>query len=103
MSISQVSAQQSLRATMAVAALRSSTAASSVAGTSPSTSGTRQADAINLSDTARALSTARTSVTNAPEVREDRVAALKAAIASGTYSVSSRDLAQSMIKRSWSV
>ena len=100
MSISQVSAQQSLRATMAVAALRNNSSASNVAGTSTTT---RQADAINLSETARSLSAAKTSVANAPEVREDRVAALKAAIASGTYSVSSRDLAQSLIKRSWSV
>jgi negative regulator of flagellin synthesis FlgM len=92
MAISQVSAQQSVRATTAVAALRANAAANAAAS-----SGVRQADTVDLSDTARALSTSKQSIAGAADVREDRVAALKAAIANGTYSVSSRQLARSML------
>ncbi len=96
MSISQLNAQQSLRATMAIAALRSNAAA---AVSAAPTSGTlRQPDAVNLSDAARALSSATKSIGDAPDVREDRVSAIKAAIASGTYKVDSRQLARSMVK-----
>jgi len=91
MTISQVNAQQSLRATMALSALRSNVAASAAA------SPTRQADAISLSDTARALSAASKSVGDASDVREDRVAAIKSAIANGTYSVDSRQLARKLL------
>ena len=93
MSISQVNAQSvNLRA---IAALRSNSAASNAAGAS---SVARQADSVSLSDAARAMSTARASVSSASDVREDKVAALKAAIANGTYSVDSRSLAQSMVR-----
>lgn len=97
MSISQVNANpMSVRAAMAVAALRSNAAAA--ATSAPAV--TRQADAVQLSDTAKALSAATQSVNGATEVREDRIAALKSAIANGSYAVSSRDLARSMVRRS---
>jgi negative regulator of flagellin synthesis FlgM len=95
MSISQLNAQQSLRASMAIAAMRSNTAA---AKTAPTSGATRQPDAVSLSDTARALSAATKSVGDTADVREDRVSAIKAAIANGTYSVNSRQLARSMVK-----
>ena len=93
MSISQVNAQSvNLRA---IAALRSNTAASTEAGASAVV---RQADSVSLSDTARAMASARASVSAAPDVREDKIAALKAAIANGTYSVDSKSLANSMLR-----
>ena len=91
MPISQVNSAT----TMAVAALRRNAALSNTASTSAAP---RQADSVTLSDSARALASASKSVASAWDVREDRVAALKAAIASGTYSVDSRTLAQSMVK-----
>ena len=96
MTISQVSAQPNVQATMAVAALRRSGAAAA----SSAPSATRQADGVNLSEAARALSAASRSVSAAGDVRDDRVAAIKAAIANGSYTVSSRDLARSMVKKS---
>jgi negative regulator of flagellin synthesis FlgM len=93
MSISQVNAQSmNLRA---LAALRSNSAASNAATASGAA---RQADSVTLSDAARAISTAKASVSDAADVREDKVAALKAAIANGTYSVDSRSLAKSMLR-----
>ena len=92
MSISQVNAQQSVRAAMAFAAVRSNAAAAASPGTS------RQPDAVTLSDAARALSAATRSVADAADIRTDKVAAIKAAIANGTYSVDSRQLARAMVK-----
>jgi len=91
MAISQVSAQQSVRSTTAVTAFRANAAATAAS------SSARQPDAVHLSDAARALSSAKDSVSSAADVREDRVAALKAAIASGTYSVDSSQLARSIL------
>src|SRR5437763_16911772 len=59
----------------------------------------RQSDSIEISDAARSLATSRKAVTDAPEIRADRVAELKAAIADGTYSVDSRALARSLINK----
>jgi negative regulator of flagellin synthesis FlgM len=96
MSISQVNASQSLRAAAAISALRSN-----AAPTAPAAIGgpARQADAVSLSDSARALASARKSIADAADVREDRVAALKAAIADGSYTIDSRQLARSMVKK----
>ena len=93
MSISQINAQSiQLRA---IAALRNTAAAASApAGAGPA----RQADSVQLSDTARALTQATQAVGGAPDVREDRVAAIKAALASGTYSVDSATLAKAMVR-----
>jgi negative regulator of flagellin synthesis FlgM len=93
MSISQINAQSmQLRA---IAALRQTAA---TAPSSPTT--LRPADSVELSDTARALANASQTVAQASEVREDRVAAIKAALANGTYSVDSRTLAQAMVRAS---
>lgn len=90
MSISQVNP---LRHTLALAALRNTSAATTAA---PASVG-RQADSVSLSDSARALSAATKSVADADDVRSDRVATLKAAIANGTYQVDSRTLARKML------
>jgi negative regulator of flagellin synthesis FlgM len=95
MSISQVNAQDRLRASMAASALRKNAAADQPA-TTPTTP--RRADAVSLSDEARSLSAARNTVSGNSEVREDRVAAIKAAIADGTYKVDSRALAQRLLQ-----
>ena len=93
MSISQVNGNDRLRAAAALAAQRS-------AGAYPTTpTPARQADSVSLSDSARALSSAQKTVASAPDVREDRVQALKAAIADGTYTVDSRQLARAMAKK----
>jgi negative regulator of flagellin synthesis FlgM len=91
MSISSVTASDRLQATRATAALR----ANAYRPSTPSL--TRQADTVNLSDSARSLASAIKNVGGAPEVREDRVAAIKAALAAGTYTVSSGDLATSLL------
>jgi negative regulator of flagellin synthesis FlgM len=94
MPISQVNTNDRLRATMAAAAMRSKAAYGAQSTAAP----TRQPDAMSLSETAQALASARKKIADAPEVREDRIQALKAAISSGSYSVSSRDLAQAMLR-----
>jgi negative regulator of flagellin synthesis FlgM len=58
----------------------------------------RQPDGVQISDAARSLAAAHKSIAAADDVREDRVAAIKAAIANGTYTVNSRALANSMIR-----
>jgi negative regulator of flagellin synthesis FlgM len=92
MSISNVNLNDRLRAALAVQ--RS-------AGAYPSgpAAPARQADSVSLSDSARALSAAHKSVASAPDVREDRVQALKAAIADGTYTVDSRQLARAIASK----
>jgi negative regulator of flagellin synthesis FlgM len=52
---------------------------------------------VTISDNARSIAAATKAVTDAPDVREDRVSALKAAIAAGTYSVDSRRLATKLV------
>ena len=94
MSISELNGQQRLRATAAAAALRNQAAARKAA---PSTN-VRQPDAVEISPEARSLSAAREATSTSTDLRADRIAALKAAIANGTYSVPARDLANSMLK-----
>jgi len=91
--ISQLYGQERLRATMAAAALRKNSAVSGMTAAA----GTRQPDAVTISDNARSIAAATKAVTGAPDVREDRVSALKAAIAAGTYSVDSRRLASKLV------
>ena len=94
MSISQLTTNDRLRAAQAASALRSNAAYAAPATQAP----TRQPDAVSLSDSARALSAARNAVASATEVREDRVGAIKAALASGTYKVDSRQLAHALLQ-----
>jgi negative regulator of flagellin synthesis FlgM len=95
MSISQLNGQERLRATKAAEVLR--TNAVRPAPTAPS-SVTRQPDAVSLSESARRMAAALKTVDSADGVREDRVAAIKAALANGTYAVDSRQLAAAMSK-----
>ena len=44
------------------------------------------------------MQVAKAAVAAAPDVREDRVAAIKAALANGTYSVSDEDLANKLLE-----
>jgi negative regulator of flagellin synthesis FlgM len=67
------------------------------ASSSVEASSQRRADSVELSESARALHGANGSVKGARDVRQNRVAAVKAAIASGTYSVDSRALARSIL------
>jgi negative regulator of flagellin synthesis FlgM len=93
MSISQINAQSTqLRA---IVALRKTAATSPASEVSAAP---RKADSVELSDAARAMTRASQAVANAPDVREDRVAAIKASLADGTYSVDSRALAQKMAR-----
>jgi flagellar biosynthesis anti-sigma factor FlgM len=91
--ISQLNGQQRLRAATAAAELRRNAAATGVGMPAAA----RQPDAVTLSDKARSMIAATRVVANAPDVREDRVSAIKSAIAAGTYSVDSRHLASKLV------
>jgi negative regulator of flagellin synthesis FlgM len=93
MSISPLGGQDRLRASTAAAAVRANAATNATGPAAPA----RQPDAVSISDKARSLSAAHKAVADAPDVREDRVSALKAAIADGTYSVNSRNLASKLL------
>ncbi|MCI8307537.1 MAG: flagellar biosynthesis anti-sigma factor FlgM [Lachnospiraceae bacterium] len=56
-------------------------------------------DKIELSSFGKELSVARQAVSEAPEVREDRVAELKSAIKSGTYDLSVDRLADKLVDK----
>jgi negative regulator of flagellin synthesis FlgM len=94
MSISQLSAQERLRAATAVAALRSN----SVGPAGSTSTVVRKPDDVSISDAARSLASAQKAVSSAPDVREDRVAAIRSAIADGSYAVDSRTLAASIAR-----
>jgi negative regulator of flagellin synthesis FlgM len=95
-SISQLNAQERLRATKAAEVLRTNAVRQPSVPAAPSV--TRQPDAVSLSESARSMATALKTVGSAEGVREDRVAAIKAALANGTYAVDSRQLAAAMSK-----
>ena len=88
--ISQLNGQERLNAATAAAALRKNAGISTPAAA-------RQPDAVTISDQARSMVAAHQAVSAAPDVREDRVSTLKAAIAAGTYSVDSRRLASKLV------
>jgi len=56
----------------------------------------RRADRVQFSNTAMEMSRALQAVTDAPDVREDRIAALRAAIEGGTYQIDPDGIAQGM-------
>ena len=60
-----------------------------------STDGSDKAD---LSSEAQQFSRLSSQIANVPEVRQDRVASLKSAIQSGSYSVSNAQIAQAMAR-----
>jgi flagellar biosynthesis anti-sigma factor FlgM len=59
--------------------------------------GAQAADSVTLSDNAVSLANARTQVTNAPDVRQEKVNAIKQQISDGTYQVSPSVLARKML------
>jgi negative regulator of flagellin synthesis FlgM len=99
-SVNQVNGNiERARAAMAATALRSSKAYSAAPTNAPA----RQPDAVELSQAARSLNAAQKAVGSAPEVRADRIAAIKAGIADGSYTVDSRVLAQAMVSKAASI
>ena len=95
MPISKINGNEPLREPAPIATRRIKAAYAATAPSPP-----RQADSVSLSDEARALAAANKAVAAAPDVREDRIQALKAAIADGTYKVDSRKLARAMLEDS---
>ena len=91
--ISLLNGQERLRAATAAAALRKNAVDAGLS----TPAAARQPDAVTISDQARSIVAAHQAVSAVPEVREDRVSALKAAIAAGTYSVDSRRLASKLV------
>jgi negative regulator of flagellin synthesis FlgM len=94
-SIPQLSGPERLRATSAVAAVRKN--ALNVTSAPPVS---RRADDVSISPGGRSMAAAHTAVITAPDTRQDKINALKAAIADGTYSVDSRRLATAMVRSS---
>lgn len=56
-------------------------------------------DSSGITSSARELSQAREVVEASPEVRAEKVAALKAAIANGTYDADPREIARSLLEK----
>jgi negative regulator of flagellin synthesis FlgM len=98
MSITQLSAQERLRSTTAIGNVRGN-AAYAAAAAPP----TRRPDEVSISSEAKAIATANTAVASAPEIRADRVEAIRAAIADGTYTIDSRALARAMVDKLGSI
>jgi negative regulator of flagellin synthesis FlgM len=60
----------------------------------------RAGDTVNISDRSRLIAKATELSQLAPDIRSEKVADITARIAAGTYNVSSRDVADSIIKKS---
>ena len=58
----------------------------------------RTPDSITLSTNARQLAAARTEIQNVPDVRENKVAAIKQQVEAGTYFVPAHVLARKMVE-----
>lgn len=56
-----------------------------------------QDDRVSLSDASRELQTAKDSVAAAPDIREEKVAAVKQAVENGTYEIDPGKIADKMI------
>ncbi len=56
-------------------------------------------DAVEISQSAKDYQVAKKAVAEAADVREDKVAEIKEAVASGTYNVSSQEIAEKMVSR----
>lgn len=54
-------------------------------------------DKFEISETAKSYSTAKTAVSQASDIRMDKVADIKAKLAAGTYNISSEDIADKML------
>lgn len=56
-------------------------------------------DEVQISSAGRDLQVAKKAVAETSDIREDKVAAMKAAINSGTYSVSNEDFASKLLEK----
>lgn len=56
------------------------------------------ADKVTISQSARTLQRVRETVLNAPDVRQERVAAIKKSLAEGSYRVSNGELLDALIR-----
>jgi flagellar biosynthesis anti-sigma factor FlgM len=94
-------AQRAREAAAAQAAAAKQAGAAKRAVSTPAASGLapRRADAVTISEAARELAAARKAVGETPDVRADRIRGLKAAVADGSYSVSSRQLASDIARK----
>ena len=63
------------------------------------TSQTDFRDKLQISSAGKDMQIAKQAVANAPDVREDKVAALKSALADGTYQVSGDDFADKIMEK----
>ena len=57
------------------------------------------ADKLEISQAGKDFQTAKTAVASEPDVPEDKIAAIKAQMEAGTYSVSPRDIAEKLVSR----
>ncbi len=102
MSIERISAQNVSRAYVQ----QSADAAPSAGAQQPGKAGRHahhaaaKADSVTLSDSARSLAAARQAVQDAPDVRHEKVAAIKQQVDTGTYSVPASVLARKMVDAS---
>ena len=58
----------------------------------------KTSDMLEISQSGKDYQIAKKAVANAPDIREDKVAAIKEALASGTYNVSAREIADKMVE-----
>lgn len=56
-------------------------------------------DELQISRAAQDYQIAKNAVSEAPDVREDKIAEFKEALASGTYNVSSQEIAEKMVNK----
>lgn len=56
-------------------------------------------DKLQISGAGKDMQIAKQAIANAPDVREDRVAELKSALANGTYNVSGDDFADKIMEK----
>lgn len=93
MRISNEQAQQILQAQ----GIKGPKATKGSAGPGPATP--PASDAVSMSPKGQEIGKALQALAGLPDVRADRVAALKAQIESGTYQVSGREIAASLLQR----
>jgi negative regulator of flagellin synthesis FlgM len=81
----------------AESALGSANAASAKLDALSSAEQTQKSSRVQLSERAQDMKKAKEIASNAPEIREDRVAALQKMIDEGKYNVSAKDIADKMV------
>ncbi len=73
--------------------------ASKPANKTASAKGADFKDKLQISNTGKDMQVAKKAVSDAPDIREDKVAAIKQRYANGTYEVSGEEFAQKMMER----